>query len=79
MRKGRLMSDLKVLPQKAYSLKDAIQYVESEYNVLLDERKLLNYMKEGDLTASVHIEGNKKRSNSWYYEDEKKSSLKNHF
>ena len=39
MRKGRLMSDLKVLPQKAYSLKDAIQYVESEYNVLLDERK----------------------------------------
>lgn len=55
------MSDLKVLPQKAYSLKDAVQYVESEYNVLLDERKLLNYMKEGDLTASIHIEGNKKR------------------
>ena len=55
------MADLKVLPQKAYSIKDVIEYVAHEYKVSLNEKNLLNYIKEGELIASIYIEGNKEK------------------
>lgn len=51
------MEKLKVLPKKAYSLDDAVKYISQNYNIDISKRDLIEYIQNGDLQSSIHIDG----------------------
>ncbi|MCI7718054.1 MAG: SlyX protein [[Pasteurella] aerogenes] len=51
------MTNQKFLPKKAYSINDAVKYISLNYNINITESDLLEYIQNGDLVASIHLDG----------------------
>lgn len=51
------MSKPRFLPKKSYSLSDAVKYISLNHNIEITESDLLEYIQNGDLTASIYLEG----------------------
>ncbi|PJG81968.1 SlyX protein [Caviibacterium pharyngocola] len=52
------MSNLRVLPKKAYSISDVVRYITINHHISLSERDILEYIQNGDLQASIFLQGN---------------------
>lgn len=51
------MTNQKFLPKKAYSISDAVKYISLNHNINITELDLLEYIQNGDLVASIHLDG----------------------
>ncbi|VEB25938.1 Uncharacterised protein [Actinobacillus lignieresii] len=51
------MTNQKFLPKKAYSINDAVKYISLNHNINITELDLIEYIQNGDLIASVHLDG----------------------
>ncbi|WP_212746095.1 SlyX protein [Mannheimia varigena] len=51
------MTNQKFLPKKAYSINDAVKYISLNHNISITEADLFEYIQNGDLVASIHIDG----------------------
>ncbi|OOF68811.1 SlyX protein [Rodentibacter pneumotropicus] len=51
------MSNLKYLPKKVYSISDAVKYISLNHNITISEKDLWEYIQNGDLQASILLDG----------------------
>lgn len=51
------MKPQKFLPKKAYSISDAVKYISLNHDITISETDLLEYIQNGDLQASIYLEG----------------------
>ncbi|HDR1883157.1 TPA: hypothetical protein R4341_001154 [Pasteurella multocida] len=54
------MTRQKLLPKKTYSLEKAAEYISINYGLKVDKYDLFQHIQDGQLTASIYIEGSKK-------------------
>ncbi|HDR1105187.1 SlyX protein [Pasteurella multocida] len=51
------MKPQKFLQKKAYSISDAVKYILLNHDITISEKDLLEYIQNGDLQASVYLDG----------------------
>lgn len=58
------MTNQRFLPKKAYSINDAVKYISLNHNITITEFDLLEYIQNGDLHASIFLDGGLTRVDS---------------
>lgn len=58
------MTNQRFLPKKAYSINDAVKYISLNHNITITEFDLLEYIQNGDLQASIFLDGGLTRVDS---------------
>lgn len=51
------MTNPRFLPKIAYSINDAVKFISLNHNINIDKSDLIGYIQNGDLIASIHLDG----------------------